>query len=145
MQIKLSKIPYKLKNALTIALIAGTSFACSKDENSEPVVEPKVETIMWGMDNFDRLHPDTIRQTLNRPGVSNVILENDGKSLEGMSATRLCTAALDNAFAVDPKRVESGKTALVDVQVTTAQHKIDSTKMSDVYRIKFAKMYQKQK
>ena len=82
-------IPFKLKNLLPMAVVAGSTIffgACHK----KPVPEPPHHntTYIWGIYNTkDVLPADNITKSVDSTSVDFVFLENDGVSWEGTSPT----------------------------------------------------------
>ena len=82
-------IPFKLKNLLPMAVVAGSTIffgACHK----KPLPEPPHHntTYVWGIDNTKNVLPaDKITKSVDSTSVDFVFLENDGVSWGGSTTT----------------------------------------------------------
>ena len=73
--------------------------ACEKDDDPQPQHDT---TYTFGIRNFG-LTDAQVQASADSSQVRNVILQSDGKSMGGISSTRLRTLFLDSKFALSSK------------------------------------------
>ena len=129
-------IPFKLKNILPMAVIAGSTIffgACHK----KPVPEPQHDTTyVWGIENWSAVQPldQKVPASADSTSVRYVYLLNDGNSLDGLSTSwvlRNMNKIIEHV-AVNNRHKIRGAGTLNEVGVLDYQARQDSVTLAQM-------------
>ena len=114
----------KYRKVMTYILVGGASLlllaSCKKDDKKdEPAPQLYDVTIVFGFGNWQGIKPENVQNAAAPTEVRNVILESDGKTLNGAGSTNLKNIALKPAFDASTK--VRGRGNLKDVTIENVQ------------------------